>query len=909
LRDLKRRLKLRLGGLSATATMLVGCLLLGTVPNRAFALPPAWPSASYGVCDGTTTADVDLLYQYSSTETSLGWIKSNWQSCSGATSYKIAIGTFSGGTSIKSWTNIGNNTSTTTYGLSIKGAWETSPTTYFVSVIPVNGDGDGAAGISNGVLIAEKELWTGGVTGLRNDASGGYNTNWPQSGYDAIYGNHYFETVNLPAGTTQYVQGFGKVESVPAGISSSDSKVTNPKDGWLGIHANNITVSGYITASGRGYGGGGGGKDASGGGGLGGSNGLGGNGGNGVIAYTSGGGGGGSPGGSGGSGGYSGGSGNIFGGGTGGGYQSAGSNGGAGNNVVTGDCGGQGGINNTGGSTGGAGGLGEFCPGGGTGSVGTDSTSAGGGGGYGGGGTGGGQSDGGSTSGGPGGGGGGGTGGATTTSETGGVGCGTYGGSGGASGSNGNAGGYRTSGGNGDSTTGKELYLGSGGGGGGGTTGVEGGGSGAGSGGGYIHFSANNILLVNSLSRFLANGAGAGGAAGADAQGGFAGGNGAGGAVLLEGKEVTNNCTGVNFSVRGGNGSTTNGGTVKIFGSKFSGSDPGATYYGRLYKNILPSTSTVSDGTGADIDLSSSAIKLSANWTAATLTSPRTLNYYEFKIGNTPKGNEVLDWTSCGTNTSTSSYRNLQSGKRYFITVRAVDDTGFWGEEACSDGVLIDTHPPTNVIVTAVESPSEAQIKASFSASDPSPGSGLATNCYFVEMSTASDFSGSISDSGWIAGPDYTFSSLTRNKQYFFKLKARDNLDNTSAYSSVVSRRTQPGTWQEKATARTGPNAFGFEGDGVWTWKVPVNGGSQVTITAYVQYNLSYGGAAKPKFTLYNYGINDSAQATVAAEDNWEKLTVSGTPTGKGVLFLKVEGFSTQPGAKYFVDDIQINQP
>jgi len=114
--------------------------------------------------------------------------------------------------------------------------------------------------------------------------------------------------------------------------------------------------------------------------------------------------------------------------------------------------------------------------------------------------------------------------------------------------------------------------------------------------------------------------------------------------------------------------------------------------------------------------------------------------------------------------------------------------------------------------------------------------------------------------------------------------------------------------WQEKTTTRTGPNAFGFNEDAVWTWKVPANGGSLLTITAYVQYNPSYGGASKPKFTLYNYGIDNSAIASVAAEDAWEKLTVSGTPTGKGVLFLKVEGFSTAAGAKYFVDDIQVNQ-
>jgi len=113
--------------------------------------------------------------------------------------------------------------------------------------------------------------------------------------------------------------------------------------------------------------------------------------------------------------------------------------------------------------------------------------------------------------------------------------------------------------------------------------------------------------------------------------------------------------------------------------------------------------------------------------------------------------------------------------------------------------------------------------------------------------------------------------------------------------------------WQEKTTTRTGPNAFGFEGDGIWTWKVPANGGSLLTITAYAQYNSDYGGAAKPKITLYNNGVNDDASMTGEA-DTWEKLTVSGTPSGKGVLFLKVEGFSTVVDAKYFVDDIQVKQ-
>ena len=270
----------------------------------------------------------------------------------------------------------------------------------------------------------------------------------------------------------------------------------------------------------------------------------------------------------------------------------------------------------------------------------------------------------------------------------------------------------------------------------------------------------------------------------------------------------------------------------------------------------------------------------------------------------------LISHTSVELSQGTTNYimTGLSSGSSYYWRVMTIDTytyTSGWSTANAGDiAVKIDTHPPTNVSVSAFSALSYSQIKVWATAEDSE--SGLASAPYFVEMSTAQDFSGSVSDSGWIAATDHTFNSLKRNTKYYFRLKAKDNADNIFAYSSVVSKKTQPCVWQEKTTTRTGPNAFGFDGDGIWTWKVPANA-SLLTITAYVQYNSSYGSAAKPKITLYNYGVNSSDQMTGGA-DTWETLTVSGTPTGKGVLFLKVEGFSTAVDAKYFVDDVQVNQ-
>ncbi|MFA5779551.1 MAG: glycine-rich domain-containing protein [Elusimicrobiota bacterium] len=152
---------------------------------------------------------------------------------------------------------------------------------------------------------------------------------------------------------------------------------------------------------------------------------------------------------------------------------------------------------------------------------------------------------------------------------------------------------------------------------------------------------------------------------------------------------------------------------------------------------------------------------------------------------------------------------------------------------------------------------------------------------------------------------NYEETGLTRNKQYGRYVQAINAAGSNN--SAAVSWRTKPGTYQEKTITRTGPNSFGFVGDGLWEWEVAAKSGQLVTITAYIRYNTSYGAAGKPKLTLYNLGVNSNATMS-ASSDTWEQLQVSGTPNRNGVLKLKIEGYSTAPGAKMFVDDISISQ-
>ncbi|MFA5779370.1 MAG: glycine-rich domain-containing protein [Elusimicrobiota bacterium] len=113
--------------------------------------------------------------------------------------------------------------------------------------------------------------------------------------------------------------------------------------------------------------------------------------------------------------------------------------------------------------------------------------------------------------------------------------------------------------------------------------------------------------------------------------------------------------------------------------------------------------------------------------------------------------------------------------------------------------------------------------------------------------------------------------------------------------------------WQEKSVVRTGANSYGIYGAENFEWEIPAKSGQLITVTAYIRYNANYGAASKPKITLYNLGVNSNATMSASA-DTWEQLQVSGTPNRNGVLKLKTEGFSTSPGAKMYVDDIQISQ-
>lgn len=123
-----------------------------------------------------------------------------------------------------------------------------------------------------------------------------------------------------------------------------------------------------------------------------------------------------------------------------------------------------------------------------------------------------------------------------------------------------------------------------------------------------------------------------------------------------------------------------------------SGTDFGPYYFDGTNPTAI---ATVADGTGSDATYTTSTTQLSANWTAAT-DATSGLQKYEYAIGTTSGGTNVLTYTNNSTATAvTKTGLTLTNGTTYYISVRAVDTAGNTGAVTTSNGVTVNTSIPT----------------------------------------------------------------------------------------------------------------------------------------------------------------------------------------------------------------------
>ncbi|XP_061166364.1 uncharacterized protein LOC133175283 [Saccostrea echinata] len=120
---------------------------------------------------------------------------------------------------------------------------------------------------------------------------------------------------------------------------------------------------------------------------------------------------------------------------------------------------------------------------------------------------------------------------------------------------------------------------------------------------------------------------------------------------------------------------------------------------------------------GVDIDFAESQWKICACWKNVFSDADRLL--YTFRVGTSPKLDDVLQSINLGNQTEHCPSLLLEPGVRYFFTVRAVNNIGLY-TTLSSDGFLVDDSFPTSGVV--FNSPSQKN-KPFFSSKTPSGAS------------------------------------------------------------------------------------------------------------------------------------------------------------------------------------------
>jgi len=100
------------------------------------------------------------------------------------------------------------------------------------------------------------------------------------------------------------------------------------------------------------------------------------------------------------------------------------------------------------------------------------------------------------------------------------------------------------------------------------------------------------------------------------------------------------------------------------------------------------STPVVTD----DGDSTSSTIELHASWTATDTESG--IAEYQYSIGATPGGTDVVTWTPIGTDVEiTATGLSLTNRKTYYFSVKSKNSAGLWADVGSSNGIVVVSEP------------------------------------------------------------------------------------------------------------------------------------------------------------------------------------------------------------------------
>jgi len=253
------------------------------------------------------------------------------------------------------------------------------------------------------------------------------------------------------------------------------------------------------------------------------------------------------------------------------------------------------------------------------------------------------------------------------------------------------------------------------------------------------------------------------------------------------------------FSVRAENGAGLLSGITSSDGQTVDASPP---------SSVAP----VNDGSGSDIDYSSSTEELSANWSAAVDTHSG-LTRYLFAIGSTPGATDVVDWTDNAlTESMTQAGLSLSHSQTYYVSVRAENGVGLYST-AASDGITIDTSAPSPP-GTVNDGPdvdmqfagSTSELTANWTASSDSE-SGILSYWYAIGSTPGGTDIVGWTDNGASLTTTRAGLSLVEGQTYFFSIKAENGAGLLSTATNSNGQTVDTSTPSDVSTVNDGPGA------------------------------------------------------------------------------------------------------
>ncbi len=204
-----------------------------------------------------------------------------------------------------------------------------------------------------------------------------------------------------------------------------------------------------------------------------------------------------------------------------------------------------------------------------------------------------------------------------------------------------------------------------------------------------------------------------------------------------------------------------------------------------------PAVPVVSD----DGAYSTAAGRLHAAWTASDAESG--VAEYQYAVGTTSGGTQLVGWTSAGVLTEvTRTGLSLTDGTAYYVSVKARNGAGLWSSVGSSDGIIVDTTPPSIPVVSdgGAFTSSTTSLSASWTSSDPHTG--IAAHRYRITRDSPSG--PAVVDwtpTGTSTTVNRTGLALSSGVTYYFGVQAQNAAGSWSAVGAsdgITVRDTTP---------------------------------------------------------------------------------------------------------------------